>query len=275
MLGLTPTVLSRIAPSASEISLLSSRRPFMATLLSIGGPAVYVPRSLTYQSPFAILRPTSSLFRQARKPIFNRRRWAWVAVQYATVAAAVFNVVHTSWQLGLRTVITWKCNTSYMPVLWSTLAAAIHILAAIGWQSSFAMRRFRNEQRQSRCASTWLSSLAQTIREELTLSVDANIRLHAHKTCATDASASGTPPAEEEDESWVMIFAMQLADATSFVHLVFGTLVFSSLVFIATLDAAKVVLRYMLSGLLCRCVLLYELSGMRAAEVERRATDDG
>ena len=275
MLGLTPTILSSIAPSVSEISLLSSRRPLMATLLSIGGPAVYVPRSLTYQSPLAILRPTSSLFRQTRKPLSNRRRWTWVALQYATVAAAVFNVVHTSWQLGLRTVITWKCNTSYMPVLWSTLAAAIHIVAAIGWHSSYAMRRSRKEQRQSQYASTWLSSLAQTVREELTLSIDADVRLHVHKTCATDASASGTPPAEEEDESWVTIFAMQLADATSFVHLVFGTLVFSSLMFIATLDAAKVVLRYMVSGLLCRCVLLYELSGMKAAELERKNADDG
>ena len=106
MLGLTPTILSSIAPSVSEISLLSSRRPLMATLLSIGGPAVYVPRSLTYQSPLAILRPTSGLSRQTRKPMSKRRRWTWVALQYATVAAAVFKVVHTSWQLGLRTVIT-------------------------------------------------------------------------------------------------------------------------------------------------------------------------
>ena len=275
MLGLKTTLLSSIAPAVSEISLLSSRRPLMATLLTIGGPAVYDPRSLTYQSPLAILRPTSSLFRQTRKPISNRRHWTWVALQYATVAAVVFNVVHTSRQLGLRMVITWKCNTSYMPVLWSTLAAAIHIVAAIGWHSSHAMRRFRNEQRQSRCASTLHSSLAQTVREELTLSIDSDVRLHAHKTCATDASASGMVPAEEGDESWVTMFAVLLADATSFVHLVFGTLVFSSLTFIATLDAAKVVLRYMVSGLLCRYILLYELSGMRAAGVERKATDDG
>lgn len=64
---------------------------------------------------------------------------------------------------------------------------------------------------------------------------------------------------------------MQLADVMSFVHLVFGTLVFSSLMFIATLDATKIVLRYMVSGLLCRFVLLYELSGMRAAEVEEKS----
>ena len=206
----------------------------MATLLSIGGPAVHVPRSLTYQSPIAILRPTSSLFKQTRKTTSNRRHWAWVAFQYVTVAAAVFNVVYTSWQLGLRTVITWKCNSSYMPVLWSTLAAVIHIVAAIGWHASYTMRRFRNERRQSRCAYTWLSSLAQTVREELTLSIDADIQLHTHKACATDSSASGTAPTEEEEELWITIFAMQLADVMSFVHLVFGTLVFSSLMFIAT-----------------------------------------
>jgi len=275
MLGLTPTILSSIAPSVGEISLLSSRRPLMATLLSIGGPAVYVARSLTYQSPIAILRPTSSLFTQTRKPMSDRRHWPWLALQYAAAAAAVFNVAHTSWQLGSRTVITWKCNTSYMPVLWSTLAAVIHIVAAIGWHSSYAMRQLRNEQRLSHGVSTWLSGLAQTVRQELTLSVDADVRLHAHKTCATDGGASDTAPVEERDEFWLTIFAMQLADIASFVHLVFGTLVFSSLMFIATLDAATVVLRYMVSGLLCRFVLLYELSGMRSAEMEEGVADDG
>lgn len=270
MLGLTPTILSGIAPSVGEISLLSSRRPLMATLLSIGGPAVYVPRSLTYQSPLALLRPTSSLFRQTRKPVSNRRHGIWVALQYAIVAAAVFNVVHKSWQLGLRTVITWKCNTSYMPVLWSTLAAAIHVIAAIGWHSSYAMRRLRNEQRQSRRAngaSSWLSNMAHIFRQELTLSIDADTRIHTRKICATDGDTNGKrAPEEEEEESWVTIFAMQLADVTSFVHLLFGTLVLSSLMFIATLDAVTVVLRYMASGLLCRFVLLYELSVMRAAK---------
>ena len=52
----------------------------------------------------------------------------------------------------------------------------------------------------------------------------------------------------------------------AYAHWIFGTLVFSSTLFIGTLDAFGVIARYLASALICRMVLLVELAGMRAVE---------
>ena len=50
------------------------------------------------------------------------------------------------------------------------------------------------------------------------------------------------------------------------VIIVYGTLVFSSLMFISTQDATIIVARYLVSALICRAVLIAELNGMRSAK---------
>lgn len=48
-------------------------------------------------------------------------------------------------------------------------------------------------------------------------------------------------------------------------HIVFGTLVFSGILFISTQDATAVVARFFASALVCRLVMMYELAGIREA----------
>jgi len=52
----------------------------------------------------------------------------------------------------------------------------------------------------------------------------------------------------------------------AYAHWISGTLVFSSTLFIGTLDAVAVIARYLASALLCRMILLVELAGMRGVE---------
>ena len=69
LLGLTPTLLSTLAPSVGEISMLSSVRPLLALLLSLGCPAVYSIRALEYDDPVLTLKPTvEDLFNQKHVP---------------------------------------------------------------------------------------------------------------------------------------------------------------------------------------------------------------
>lgn len=51
----------------------------------------------------------------------------------------------------------------------------------------------------------------------------------------------------------------------AFLHLLFGTTVFSSLMFIGVLDALQAIARYIASGLICRLIVSWELAAMRAA----------
>ena len=55
-------------------------------------------------------------------------------------------------------------------------------------------------------------------------------------------------------------------------HILFGTSVFSSLTFIAVPDALPIAARYLISGIVCRGILMYELSGMRETTAVRTAT---
>ena len=52
----------------------------------------------------------------------------------------------------------------------------------------------------------------------------------------------------------------------AYAHWVLGTLVFSSTLFIGTLDALGVFTRYLASALVCRMILLVELAGIRGVE---------
>ena len=52
----------------------------------------------------------------------------------------------------------------------------------------------------------------------------------------------------------------------AYAHWIFGTLVFSSTLFIGTLDALGVIARYLASALVCRIILLVELAGVRDVE---------
>lgn len=63
-------------------------------------------------------------------------------------------------------------------------------------------------------------------------------------------------------------------------HVVFGTLIFSSLLLVGIKDALSIVGRYMASVALCRIILMYELAGLRETcitidrgEIQRDSTD--
>ena len=55
-------------------------------------------------------------------------------------------------------------------------------------------------------------------------------------------------------------------------HILFGTSVFSSLTFIAVPDALPIAARYLISGIVCRGILMYELSGMRETTTVKAST---
>jgi len=61
-----------------------------------------------------------------------------------------------------------------------------------------------------------------------------------------------------------------LAGWLTLCHIAFGTAVFSGVIYIRVRDAAKLILRYLASGSICRLVLYFELGGMRRVGEERR-----
>jgi hypothetical protein len=260
LLGLTPTILSILAPSVGELSLLSSNRPVLSFLLSLGSPAVFAIRALDYDNPLDSIKerqdPVSkpSLFAQKRVECQGRREAAISSCQYLLALACIVNVVWLSWQVGLQTIVSWKAGFSCLIFLWSSFAAAAHLTAATGWHLSRTMRTVCQKSRKEKPYASHLSGWTQFLKEEVTIC--AAKRRHNYLAC-------------EQQEGVIPLFLNLAAAVMGVVLLIFGTATFSSLLFISMVDATTVVARYLASALVCRFILMFELSGMAAVEVNR------
>ncbi|RDW60755.1 hypothetical protein BP6252_12138 [Coleophoma cylindrospora] len=275
-LGLTPTLLATIAPSIGEISLLSSQRPLLSFFLALGGPAVFVPRFLGHPNILQSLEMPGIRPPWLQRVTSQRRYEIGLSIlQYALAIAAIVNVFSVSYQLGIQTVIAWKCDSSYLPFLWAILPVGIHLIAALAWRISNTMRRVRNTrlqrgraaQESSSAIGISLIALRIWLQEELQLCINGQKRGYRSDDSNKGMSKVNVT-ATFPNEGWLSEMLMEFMSVFAFVQVVFGTLVFSSLMFIATIDAVVVVIRYSLSGLLCRAILMFELNGMRVAESE-------
>lgn len=74
MLGLLPTLLSTIAPSIPEMALLSSYRPMLSFILSLGAPVIWPSRIFEYSDP------QNAIILEDAKPLIPPRK-AWLAAE--------------------------------------------------------------------------------------------------------------------------------------------------------------------------------------------------
>ena len=71
----------------------------------------------------------------------------------------------------------------------------------------------------------------------------------------------------------VAILLQLLASGLAFVHVVLGTMILSSLIFIGFHDTLKILARLIFSALVCRVIAMFELAAIRK-EMEESARDD-
>ena len=260
-MGLTPSLLATLAPSIGEIALLSTRRKFLALLLALANPAVNISRLLFYTDPLQSLENSPTMFPDGLVELDGKKAICVSALQYVIVIGSLANVIQLSWQVGFRTLIAWKWDSSYIPFLWSTLTVVVHIVAAVGWSLSTTCRIVYNKRQAntgvSHKAILW-TVFSWTAREEFQLSSQSSSLGLANNRKQQSGAAL--------QESKLSVFLNELAGLGAFLHVRFGTLVFSSLMFIATIDAPVVIARFIVSELVCRLVVTWELATMRSAE---------
>jgi hypothetical protein len=254
LLGLTPTILAVLGSSTEELSLLSviARRPFLALLLSLASPSVFVSRAFEYNDPVSMLQDRPGRLKQP-----NPRGWmrmVIVVLEYACAITAMGNVAVLNWQLGVGTVCgIWPDNV-IAPMLWGVLVVLVHIVGA------FIMR---------------LQARRTTVEYPGAISKDGPVGVKDWLKSSPDRIWTLTqtefkPSASQEDiyitafpeRRWFVVLSWMLSTCV-IVHVIFGTLVLSSLYFIGPRDALSVVGRYMSSVLVCRIICMYEISGLR------------
>lgn len=233
LLGILPATLSLAGSNTAETGLLSLRRPLLAFLIGAGAPAVSPTRMFNYGEELVQLRPKS-----IRAPRLGRTSSiVMIVAEYVFALTAVANLCLASYQLCLRTICSFAQDTSYLPALWAFLAAAVHVFGALAVTLHVRITETHSNKRRS---------IRQRIKDEFQLSYDQK-----------DATLTLL------EESPYCIFVSWLTSSGTVVHIIFGTLVFSSILFITTLDAVTVVFQFLGSTIVCRAGLMFELNGIR------------
>jgi len=239
ILGLTPSLLSSLGPSISESSMLSFKQPWLSVLVSFGAPAVYPTRIWTYDDPFnAIVRLADQKVRTNDNKALqnlvkmtskgNIRRFV-LSVEYLLAMAAIVNIVQISIDLGQRTVLSWFCGNWYMPVCWVLVPGLIHALGTL---------------------SFWLVP-----KRELPFLPKA--RSHRSENHGPRKVIVSKGPSSLS----MIIYSAAVGFAVG--HLMLGTLIFSSLLFMMVSDAIPVIFRFAASAVVARFINQYELTLMR------------
>lgn len=255
LLGVTPTILALLGASAMELSMVSvvAKRPFLSLLLALGSPSVFVSRAFEYADPVELLQDRRGRLRQNTLPSTTRRRLV-SAAQYATALAAVGNIAALDWQLGVRTVCSFWPDNVIGPILWSLLVVVAHVSGGVILR--LQIRRTDPDAealdgvRGKTGTRAWFRGLGSRI-------------VGVAKTEFRPAASQGDIYITAFPERKWFVFLSWALSTCVIVHVIYGTLVFSSLYFIGPRDAISVVGRYMSSVLVCRIIVMYEIAGIR------------
>ena len=234
LLGLTPTMLAVLGPSTEETSVLFvvGRRPFLALCLAAGSPAVFPMRSFDGQDPLNILKERQGRLRPPQ--IQGIHENVIMIVQYAVTIGAITNIAMVSKQLGVSVISNFAPHSTYLVLLWAFLILLLHC------SGSFAlMCRVRVISEGDDTGLSWLRRQFVPVNDRYRVRVQLI------------------------PENYWFVFFSWFTTILTICHVIYGTLVFSSLLFISVRDSLPVIARYMVSVICCRVVLMYELASLR------------
>ncbi|KAJ3492914.1 hypothetical protein NLG97_g5063 [Lecanicillium saksenae] len=270
VLGLAPTILQMISPTPADTALISVRRPILALLLGMASPAsVFSPATSYAESLETLSKPLSRQLRAsfpyttARLLGGSRRaRHGYITgslsvLQYVLALAAVANSAYRTYQLCVWTVCSFSPITVFLPALWHGTVVLVHlggwIALRLNSQSAKITKGAREEPHWQSMATGWQCRLKALLFNETMPSALA-------KRLPINSREAGPAPFFS-----VVTSALYVGVP---VHVLFGTLVLSSLMFISAFDSIAVVAWYALSTIVANAIVYFEYAGIQAAASE-------
>lgn len=223
-----------------DSGLLSKRRPFLALLLTVGAPVVAPVRM---KDLAAMATETKGKAIHYGDGVFNIKKFAGTpmlalgisSLQYLIVMGAGVHTLYTSIELGVKGACSFNTNSTFLPLVWAVAGILLHIGGAIAMRLRFSPAQPpKTEDDGSWWEQEWILCI-----------------LHEDKL-SLQRRAISIPFVLL---SWAIMI-------TSIIHVLFGTLVFSSTMFVNTADAMMLALRYLASTILCRAVMAFEVDGL-------------
>lgn len=235
--GLAPSMLAVLGPSTEETSLLFvvGRRPFLALCIAAGSPAVFPMRSFEPKDPLELLKDRKG---RKRPPSLSYIKAPMVmALEYVVVVGAIANIATVSKELGVQVVCSFAPHLTYLVLLWAFLILIIHTSGSI---ALLLCARVSHREVSSRI---WEWIRVQVVPFDQQGPINVKVEIYP-------------------ETYWSLFFAWFTAILTV-CHVIYGTLTFSSMLFISVKNSLVVIARYFFSVICCRVVLMYELAALR------------
>jgi hypothetical protein len=236
--SLTPSILATLGASPQETALLSviAKRPLLAGLLAAGSPAIFTLRSLEYTRTIKNLQEHNF----PEPEFFTRLDPIIIVLEYLAAIASMGNIAELCYRLGGHVLTAIFTGGKYHYFLWAFLGLSIHGFGA----------------------------LALYLRTKVTTGdyKDSHIfRHYVHALLSQFKPMAQQTPLRIEilRESLLFLAVYWFINLLTVCHIVYGTIVFSSMLFISLNDAVTVIVRLMASVMICRIFLSYELVNLR------------
>lgn len=277
ILGLTPTILQVLGVTTVQTSLLSLRRPLLTFILSVGSPAVVPLRSHHHISvieeifPDARQRPSDLPAQNRRDPglvgwLSTIRPFVASLLVHACTLGAVANNCYLAYQLGYWAICMFAVGDVWLPMLWIFLAPIVHIVGVVSLHLSISVHYIKNNIKPAKAIRSSKSIGMRVFTEWF-----SEEGMHSHDSQAISLIVREKSPAQRW-RSALLSFVNWLLYVGTAAHVGFGSVVLASLVFIDVSDSVEILGRYLVSTVVCRLVLVYELSRMEDIGVSLRGT---
>jgi hypothetical protein len=257
MLGLLPVTLQLIGPRVSDLSTLGLQRPILALLICLGSP------SATLENERAGIKFPSQTQDKPLWPKFLIQPPLWLQIgislcEYAIVMIAATNCILQAYQLSfwavtlVSTIIGTFGHTfeTFSPLLWVFLTLPIHLLGLYALHISKTPTSQTGAELEK---PEWRSGMSGWVIQELT-------------PCAF-AKIVDTRPAEFKPSYRLLVLNWMIRIGV-WLHVIYGTIALSSMLFISLYDALSLVSRFFSGTLACRMIVAFELYGLRVISRE-------
>lgn len=243
LLGLLPAMLALLGSTANEVGILGLRRPFLGFLIAVGSPSISPIRTFIHDDPREVLQRSSTA-----RPYPQLRTASAVMLsiaEYIVAMLAAGNVCLVIAEMGFRAVSSIGSEVQWVPTFWIIGSLVVYGLGFVSLVTRLRLHH-PHERTGSRRGTVW-RAIQRTIRREPIL-------------CGRQETTMLTYG--PETLLWSMF--SWLTSTLTVVHIIFGTLIFSGILFIGPQDAAEIGLRICGSTLACRSILIFELFGLRS-----------
>ncbi|KAI1409701.1 hypothetical protein F5Y13DRAFT_203105 [Hypoxylon sp. FL1857] len=245
VLGLLPTMLSITSSMTNEVGLVALRRPVLGLLLAAGAPSANALRTFQQPEPAQLLLEPSPFRTLYPSHLSPSMQIVVSAVQYLAGLGAVANLAEVSYEVCLRTNVSWATETAYLPALWAFLTVIIHFLGTIAVHLRIKFINHRvSDSAWGECVKLCPHWLKQEVVPIISQRIDR---------------------AETRRATWWFLITSWGASIATFWQIIFGTCIFSGILFISTQDAYLVFARYWISTLCCRLIVMFEFNGMKVS----------